>query len=483
MAFSSAEAAAQLIGSKAVGVGSAAGVLATLLGNLAKEPANAKFRRVPTTNARIKAALALPGAEALLVSSGFERADEAMIVPAEMADIEAQALAASALSDLDEACVEEGLPFLVALRMDHMPHGARCCCAVGHGTTLASGAMDNLIRLWPGHANADGVWCTNEARVVMEGHESARGADGVLCLRALPEATGAAAASGSLFASSGRDGRILVWRAPLALTKPPELVATLLGHGDSSGADVSNSQVVVALAPLPDGRLASVGWDQTLRVWPSAAVGGDAAAAAAHSVLGAKGVLGAACLAVCATADGTIAAGYGDGIVRLWNEANPGSGDFGAKGSFSTETVVRGLASLSEGGLAQCGNDGVLRIWKPDAAGTYSEAARSEPVRIITWFIIDLEHTITHPSLGGQRASLNNTKDSKCNSRVNPMYVCTYVYVYVYIYLYIDYLSLSLSLCIYIYTYIHNKLDETHRKGHADEAQHTGTRGCARRAQ
>jgi hypothetical protein len=163
--------AAQLLSSNAEGVSAAVGVLTTLLVNLAKEPGNAKFRRIPTTNARIKAALAVPGAAAILTACGFEPADEAMAVPASTSDLEVGSLAAAALSDLDEASIAEGVPFLLSLRYDHTPHGARSCCAVGHGATLVSGAMDNLIRLWPGHSAAGGVWCANEARVVIEGHE------------------------------------------------------------------------------------------------------------------------------------------------------------------------------------------------------------------------------------------------------------------------------------------------------------------------
>ena len=101
-----AEAAEQLAASD--GQGAAVGVIATLLANLSREPANGKFRRVPTTNARIAAALAHPGAEALLLAGGFERAVDALAVPAEMGELEAGALAAAALSDLDGAVVAAG---------------------------------------------------------------------------------------------------------------------------------------------------------------------------------------------------------------------------------------------------------------------------------------------------------------------------------------------------------------------------------------
>lgn len=159
----------------------------------------------------------------------------------------------------------------------------------------------------------------------------------------------------------------------------------MLGHGDAQGADVSNAQVVVALCALQDGRLASGGWDQTLRVWPAEAVAGSAGVGAAggqagphqHSVLGANGVMGSACLALCIAHDGAIAAGYGDGTVRLWRETEPGA--FAAGASFAVGTVVRGLAGAGTD-LAQCGNDGIVRLWRPGGAGAYTLAAASPAV-------------------------------------------------------------------------------------------------------
>ena len=193
-----------------------------------------------------------------------------------------------------------------------------------------------------------------------------------------PMAVGAT--TGLAFASAGRDGRILVWRNSPDLTRPPTLSATLVGHGDAQGAEVSNSQVVVALTPLVDGRLASVGWDQTLRVWAVAALSGDADAISSHVVLGSKGAIGSACLAVCETTDKAIAVGYGDGVVRLWREDTLSNGDFNICGSFSTGTVVRGLAAMDRGGIAQCGNDGFVHVWRADAAGAYRAVASSPSV-------------------------------------------------------------------------------------------------------
>jgi hypothetical protein len=55
--------------------------LSKVLANIEKAPSEPKFRRLRTTNERIKALLAASGARQLLVGSGFIEEDEALVLP------------------------------------------------------------------------------------------------------------------------------------------------------------------------------------------------------------------------------------------------------------------------------------------------------------------------------------------------------------------------------------------------------------------
>ena len=80
--------------------------LGKILGNIVANPTEAKFRRLRTTNERIKGLLAARGARQLLVGSGFEEVEEALALP-EGADLSLVKAATAALSAQQEARKEE----------------------------------------------------------------------------------------------------------------------------------------------------------------------------------------------------------------------------------------------------------------------------------------------------------------------------------------------------------------------------------------
>lgn len=271
-----------------------------VLENIIAQPEEPKFRRLRTSNGAICTKIVeIDGGVALLVALGFEQPPDELVLPTAPAEEQLPLLTTareviSAL--LDEACEAEGAAFTLSAAYPHV-HGARSCCGL-EGETLVSGAMDNLIRIW---RRGDAEPC-----FILEGHEGVKGTNGVLALRC---------SSAGQLVSAGRDGKINVWAVPPpGEAGAPTLATTLLGHGDEQAAKVSNAQVVSALAEDADGRLVSAGWDQTVRVWP----GGSGAA----EVIGANGALASPVTAVAVLADGTLAAGYGDGTVRLPADTN-----------------------------------------------------------------------------------------------------------------------------------------------------------------
>ena len=206
-------------------------IVATLLSNLAKED-NAKFRRVNLQNAKIKAAVvSAKGAVSVLQAAGFEEVEGGAALEHKASD--ASVKCAAALKALDDACATaEGTPFTLRL---HLPHGGaggvRCCSYAGDGSTLLTGAMDNIVRVFPSAPPLQGEAVPCAALVA---HENARGASGVFALRALP---------GGEVASAGRDGKVCIWDATDAAGlggAQPAPLAVLTGHGDARGKEVSS---------------------------------------------------------------------------------------------------------------------------------------------------------------------------------------------------------------------------------------------------
>ena len=169
-------------------------IISTLLNNLARED-SAKFRRVNLQNARVKAAVVTAtNATDILLAAGFEPTEDGAALENKASDAQAKC-AATALA-LDEACSRaENASFLLRLSMPHEGAGVRSCAYAGDGATLLTGAMDNIVRVFPSEPplSGDAVPCA-----ALVGSEPAR-VNGVMALRALP---------GGEVASGGRDGKV-----------------------------------------------------------------------------------------------------------------------------------------------------------------------------------------------------------------------------------------------------------------------------------
>merc|ERR1719331_89481 len=99
-----AAAVAQLQSASEESRSSALPVLRTLLGNVQKDASEgSKFRVVKTTNAKIAALIAVPGAEQLLLAVGFERREAEVVLPESVAPAAAVAAASAVLEKLNGA--------------------------------------------------------------------------------------------------------------------------------------------------------------------------------------------------------------------------------------------------------------------------------------------------------------------------------------------------------------------------------------------
>ncbi|CAJ1445787.1 unnamed protein product, partial [Effrenium voratum] len=257
-------------------------VLGTLLGNLAKSPAEEKYRRLKLSNAKIGKALSSAGAEQLLLAAGFLRSGELLEVPAETP---AEKLRADAEAALEALELVKGIWLLSAqLRAEG---DVRCVTALANGG-LAFGSMDNLIRVFgafPAASSAASI-AASSAPAVLAGHQRRAGVDGVLALAEL----------GQDLISAGRDGRIIRWR-------DGKEVADLKGHGEN--VQGTNVHVVSCLSAL-DGKLLSGGWDKTVRLWEEDA---QKAVMSGHEI---------AVNAVAGLENGDVASGSGDQTIAIW---------------------------------------------------------------------------------------------------------------------------------------------------------------------
>lgn len=169
---------------------------------------------------------------------------------------------------------------------------------------------------------------------------------------------------GSL-ASDSYDNTVRVWRrsdpaSTLHLSPAWECAAVLKGHTRS----------VEALVVLPDGCLASGGYNRTVRVWHRSDPASPSSAWACTSVL--EGHRNWVKILV-ALSDGCLASGSTDNAVRVWRRSGP---DFTSDQSSRWECAVvleghagtvYAIAELPCGSLVSCSSDTTLRVWPQTA--------------------------------------------------------------------------------------------------------------------
>jgi cytochrome c len=113
---------------------------------------------------------------------------------------------------------------------------------------------------------------------------------------------------------------------------------------------------VRALATLPQGGLASAGFDQAVILWD-------------HGTGRARAVLrwhGGAVNALAVLRDGRLASAGEDARIALWNPAAPGASPLAVREGHAGP--VAALAASSDGRLASAGWDGTVRLWPPEDA-------------------------------------------------------------------------------------------------------------------
>lgn len=137
-----------------------------------------------------------------------------------------------------------------------------------------------------------------------------------------------------MFASGGRDTSIHVWHR----------------DGRARGVLSGHTQSVLGLARLPDGRLASVSRDRTLRIWNWQSGACLRVVEQAHA---------SAILSVVALDDGAIATSGADGHIKLWDD-----GQDGCRVLAGHEGWVWAVDAMPNGLLASASEDGDVRIWR-----------------------------------------------------------------------------------------------------------------------
>lgn len=324
------EAAAVLLGNPAATLQEtdAVEVIKKLLGNLSKAPADPKFRKIKVANARISKVLSCPGAEALLLAAGFQRAEEVLEIPDSRPEEEVGTAVSAALAALG---VRE--PFVLAAQL-RVGSPVRCTCALPGGG-FATGALDNIVRVYkPGQFDNP---------VALTGHKQRAGVDGVLSV--VPDA-------GDLV-SAGRDGNIILWRDGLQWQQ----WGVLSGHGE--GIQGTNAHVVSCLGRRSDGALLSGGWDKTIRAWDC---GEQVTLMQGHTV---------AVNSVIGLPSGDVVSGSGDQSIGIWREAE-------RLRSLSLQSPVRSLCACGERLFVSGGNDGLLRLWEAPMGKQLAECRVSE---------------------------------------------------------------------------------------------------------
>ena len=186
---------------------------------------------------------------------------------------------------------------------------------------LASAGQDGTIKLWP----KEGM----DQPLVLSPDSSSEGS-AVYSL--------AVVADGRL---ASADGGIKLW----SREGEGEPVMLSQGDGDPPGF----------LAALPDGRLASGGFDAKVYLWPKGGRGGPTVLE--HGERGSGMIRSLAVLS-----DGRLASAGDDGKIKLWAKQGIGQPLVLSHGS-----PIRSLAVLADGRLASGGEDGNVKLWPNDA--------------------------------------------------------------------------------------------------------------------
>ncbi|OAI39773.1 hypothetical protein AYO40_05465 [Planctomycetaceae bacterium SCGC AG-212-D15] len=185
------------------------------------------------------------------------------------------------------------------------------------GRTLATASEDHSLRLWDPRSGA----------LIQSLPAYPHGDVGPLAVAFAPD--------DRWLATAGGEAVVRIWQR-----EPIEQKRTLRGH----------TREITALAFAPNDRLASAGYDRTVRIW-NAATG-----AAIHTFSDFKDPVLSLALA---PDGGTLAAGAMDGSIRLWDVA---TGE--PRGTCGHARRVWALAFSADGRtLASGSHDGVVKLW------------------------------------------------------------------------------------------------------------------------
>ena len=198
----------------------------------------------------------------------------------------------------------------------------RALAALPDGLLASAGGGSKNISIWDTSA------ASATAAVKLSGHS-----DEITCLAFLP--------SIALLASGSKDNSVRLWRHNHDLANIT-CVSTLVGH----------TSIVRALAPLPNGFLASGAWDKTVRLWECSSSKQATCRAVFHF---------AAVINALAVVDGgaTLACGSSDRKIHLWSVA-----DGVCVGQLEGHTdSVYSLAALPHGLLISGSRDSGLLLW------------------------------------------------------------------------------------------------------------------------